>query len=112
MQGSVYAKQEMRHEDNHREVERILNVFKPNEMKQISEIAPGIHNWGVEGKFAEDSVCRESLSDDMRIAVLVGMLPKELQDIVLQTASITDQAQYEPIRDTYFEQIQTESEHR
>ena len=47
----------------------------------------------MKSRFAEDS------NNDIKLAVLVGILPKGYQDIVLQTTSVTDKVQYENIRD-------------
>ena len=41
----------------------------------------------------------------MKMAVLIGMQPKEYQDIILQTTSVTDKAKYEDIRDNVLNMV-------
>ena len=80
------------------------DVIKTLEMKQNVDIVPGIHKW--ESKVLSlKSRFGEGLSDDMKLAILVGMLPKEYQDIVLQTTSVADKVKCENIRDNILNMV-------
>ena len=59
-----------------------LEVVSPGAIQGTEDMIPGIHKW--EGKVAcLKTRYNESLSDSLKLAIFVGMLPKEYQDVVL-----------------------------
>ena len=62
------------------------------------EIAPGIHKW--EAKVAAlKNRYEQDLGDNRKLAIWVGMLPKEYQDMVLQNSTMMSQIKYDAARD-------------
>ena len=46
-----------------------------------------------------DRYQKKDLDDDLKIAILLGMVPKDYQEIILQTAMTTDDLKYPTCRD-------------
>jgi hypothetical protein len=79
-------------------LQSFLDVVKPQAMKGTQEIVSGIHKWetrvtGLKSRYGED------LNDNLKMAILIGMLPKEYQDLVMQTSCMTNKMSYSGIRD-------------
>ena len=59
-----------------------LDVVTPSAIKGVKDVVSGIHKW--EGKVtALGSRHGEHLNGKMKLAILIGMIPKEFQDMVL-----------------------------
>ena len=72
-------------------------VVRPKDLK-ASEVSKGIQAW--EGKLgALKSRYNEDLNGNIKLAILIGMLPREYQDLVLNTSVLSSQVSYEAMRD-------------
>ena len=74
-----------------------MEAARPNALK-ASAISKGIHAWeskvnAVKNRYNED------LNGNIKLAILIGMLPKEYQDMCLQTSCMTTKIIYESMRD-------------
>jgi hypothetical protein len=79
-------------------LQSFLDVVKPQAMKGTQDIVSGIHKWetrvtGLKSRYGED------LNDNLKLAILIGMLPKDYQDLVMQTSCMTNKMSYSGIRD-------------
>ena len=65
----------------------------------MHDLIPGVHRW--EAKVAAPkSRYQEDLDDTLKQAIFVGMLSKEYQDVIWQSASMTKELRtYENARD-------------
>ena len=61
-----------------------LEVVAPSGMKNSGEVISGIHKWETKEALLR-SRFEESMSDKLKIAIILGMLPKEYQEMVLQS---------------------------
>ena len=74
-----------------------LDVVGPPVLKSVNDVLSGVPKW--EGKIA----CllnrhREDLSDQMKLAISINMMPREYQDVGMQM-SIGRKLKYEELRD-------------
>ena len=74
-----------------------MDAVRPNPLK-TSEISKGIHAWETKVSTLK-SLYNEELNSNIKLAVLIGMLPKEYQDMCLQTSCMTTKMTYEDLRD-------------
>ena len=75
-----------------------LDVVTPYAIKGVKDVVSGIHKW--EGKVtALGSRHGENLNGKMKLAILIGMIPKEFQDMVLQNTGMSQKMQYQDTRD-------------
>ena len=79
-------------------LQSFLDVVSPTAIKGISEIVSGIHKW--ESKVAAlKSRYNEDVNSNLKFAILIGMLPKDYQDMILQNSCMTNKVSYEVARD-------------
>ena len=81
-----------------------LEVINPPGLKGMGDVVPGVQRWenrcGMLGNRYGDTI-----SPKIRIAVLIGLLPKEYQDLILQNGSLLKEGEvpnFETIRDFVF----------
>ena len=63
----------------------LLGVLRPSEIKGVKEVPKKLEEWEIKVRDLE-SEFGEKLSDNIKLAVFIGMLPKELQDEVYRSA--------------------------
>ena len=67
-------------------LQTFLEVVSPGGIKSSREVISGIHQ-----REAKEALLRsrfdEAMSDKLKLAIMVGMIPKEYQEMVLQTYS-------------------------
>ncbi len=74
-----------------------LEVITPGGLK-VKEIAAGIHKW--EAKVAVlAQTFGEIIWGNIKLAILIGMLPKDFQDMAMQNGSMMSVMKYENVRD-------------
>ncbi len=74
-----------------------LDVVGPPALKSVNDVLSGVPKW--EGKIASlFNRHREELSDQMRLAIFINMMPKEYQDVGMQM-SVGRKLKYEELRD-------------
>ena len=67
-----------------------LEVVSPTAVRNVGVIITGIHRW--ESRVAASkSECSEELPDLMKLAILIGMLPKEYQVLTMQTSVVKEE---------------------
>ncbi len=72
-------------------------VITPAVLK-FKDIVTGIHSW--ERKIALlETKFNERITENIKLAVLIGMLPKEYQDICIQASCVMEKMTYEKMRD-------------
>jgi len=77
-----------------------LDVVGPPALKSVQEVLVGVPRW--EGKIASlFNRHREELSDQMKLAIFINMMPREYQDVGMQM-SIGRKLKYEELRDHFF----------
>ena len=64
----------------------LLDVVKPEVLKNIWEVIPGIDRW--ESRVAVLRDQEENLSPNVRTAILVSMLPKYFQEQVIESGKL------------------------
>ena len=61
-----------------------LEVVNPPTLRNWGEIIPGIHKWETRlGNLSNRY--HEEIGNSLKLAIMVGMLPKEYQDMVMRT---------------------------
>ena len=74
-----------------------LDVVGPPVLKSVNDVLSGVPKW--EGKIAQlFNRHREELSDQMKLAIFINMMPKEYQDEGMKM-SIGRKLKYEELRD-------------
>ena len=68
-------------------------------IKNANEVTAGIHKWETKMTTLMDRFKKKDLDDDLKIAILLGMVPKDYQEIILQTAMTTEDLKYTTCRD-------------
>ena len=76
-----------------------MAVVNPDKITRVEDVQKKLATW--EANIAKlKSRYGEDVSGKIKMAIFVGMLPKELQDLVLQNSAMTsDDIPYEKIRD-------------
>ena len=77
-----------------------LEVVSPPPVRGLGDVIPSIHRW--EAKVAAlKSRYGEEVAGNLKHAIFIGMMPKELQDVLWQNASMVREAKstYESSRD-------------
>ena len=75
-----------------------LEVVTPKPIKSVMELSKGVHDW--EAKVTQlNERYREQIGDKLKLAILVGMLPQEYKDLVLQMGAKEGDLDYEGVRD-------------
>ena len=76
-----------------------LEVVHADKLKGSSEVIAGVQKWERKvGELAQRY--GEKLSDNLKMAILVGILPKDFQDMVFQNGVLgTGKMEYQEIRD-------------
>ena len=75
----------------------LLGVLRPSEIKMVKEVPKRMEEWEMKVKDLEREF-DEKLSPNIKLAVFVGMLPKELQDEVYRSAE-NGKAEFEKAKD-------------
>ena len=79
-------------------LQAFLDVVKPPSIKNTQDLVSGVNKWEVKVTALKSRYAKD-LDSEMRLAILIGMLPKEHQDMIMQTGCMTDKMTYEGIRD-------------
>jgi hypothetical protein len=79
-------------------LQAFLEVVNPQGIKSLVDVVSGIHKWEAKVALLKSRFSKE-VDGDFKLAILVGMLPKEFQDMVLQNSSIMTEISYEGSRD-------------
>ena len=75
-----------------------LEVVNPPPIKTEGEVVVGVHKW--ESKVtALNRRYKEELGETLKVAIFIGMVPKEYQDIILQQNCGRKKVEYGEIRD-------------
>ena len=76
----------------------VSNVISPPQVKNIKDLPRALQEWeALTAKLSRDF--SEVLSENVRIAVLVGMLPKDFQELVFQWGSLGKDLGFAEVRD-------------
>ena len=75
----------------------LLGVLRPSEIKNVKEVPKRMEEWEIKVKDLEREF-DEKLSPNIKLAVFVGMMPKELQDEVYRSAE-NGKAEFEKAKD-------------
>ena len=75
-----------------------LSVVKPEGIKSVMDLTKGIHKWEADIASLENRF-DEGIKERLKSAILIGMIPKEYQDMVLQTFAVSTDFQLSGIRD-------------
>ena len=79
-------------------LQTFIEGVSPPHIKSTGDIIPGIHRW--EAKLAIlKSRHGEEINGNLRIAIFLGMLPKEYQDMIMQQSVMLKDVSYENWRD-------------
>ena len=80
-------------------LQAFLEVVNPPQIKKIQDIVAMVHKW--ESRVAAlKRRYQEDINDKIRLAILLGMLPQEYQDMIMQTSVLKEgKMKYEPARD-------------
>ena len=70
----------------------------PPQVKGSAEIIPGIHKWEAQLAVLK-SRYGEEINGNLRMAIFLGMLPKEYQDLIMQQSVMLKDVSYEHWRD-------------
>ena len=66
-------------------LQAFLEVVNPPQIKKIQDIVAMVHKW--ESRVAAlKRRYQEDINDQIRLAILMGMLPQEYQDMIMQTS--------------------------
>ena len=69
-------------------LQQFMEVVSPEGIKKSNDLVSKIHNWEARVVVFLARHEKETLSENMRLAILVGMLPKEYQEILMQSGSL------------------------
>ena len=73
-------------------------VLSPQPVKDIRLLEKAIEEWELKaGKLRAES--QEQLSDNVMVAIITGMAPKDLQDMVFQIGRAGERLKYQEVRD-------------
>ena len=74
-------------------------MVNPPQIKKIGDIVAMVHKW--ESRVAASKRrYQEDTNDQIRLAILMGMLPQEYQDMIMQTSVFKEEkVKYESVRD-------------
>ena len=75
-----------------------LEVVAPTPIKRADELIGGIHRWETKVALLLNRY-KEDINDRLKLAIVVGMLPKEYQDLVWQNSSRVKNTTYEESKD-------------
>ena len=75
-----------------------MEAVKPEGIRSVAEVPSGIHRWEAKVSALKNRY-DEEIKESLKSAILVGMLPKEFQDMVLQFFSGSKQFKFEEVRD-------------
>ena len=78
-----------------------MDSVSPPSIKSGMGIVKGVHEWEASVSTLK---CRynEEINTNNRLAILIGMLPKEYQDICIQASCVMEKMTYEKMRDHIF----------
>ena len=72
-------------------------VITPGNLK-FKDIASGIHSWERKISLLETTF-NERITENIKLAVLIGMLPKDYQDMAMQNVGLMSDMKYKEVRD-------------
>lgn len=75
-----------------------LKVVNPSKMKDETEIVGAINSWEAE-VLALKKRLDEKVSESMKTAILIAILPKDLQDNLYERGHVTEYLTYEAVRE-------------
>ena len=75
-----------------------LEVVAPPGIKGMGDIVAGIHKWETKVALLSNRF-KEDINDRLKVAIAIGMMPKDYQDMVLQRYSSTGDIRYDQMRD-------------
>ena len=75
-----------------------LGVVRPEGIRSVMDLTKGIHKWEADVASLKNRF-NEGISERVKSATLIGMIPKEYQDMVLQKFALTAEFQFSEIRD-------------
>ena len=76
----------------------LMEVISPGEIKAVADVTRKVEEWEVKMCKVE-SEYGERISDSIRVAVLISMIPKELQDIALQMGKLGEDIAYQEVKE-------------
>ena len=76
----------------------LSTVLSPHAVKDVRQLERAVEEWELKvGKLRSEF--EETLSDNVKVAILTGMAPKDLQDMVFQMGRAGEQLKYLEVRD-------------
>ena len=74
----------------------LLEILTPGAIKEDRDIPRGVEEWELKcAKVKEEYGEREGLRNRMMVAVLIAMIPKEMQDMVYQMGRLDEDLPYQ-----------------
>ena len=68
-------------------------------MKETRDVPRVVEEWEVKSARIADEYKGEGLTEGMKVAVLIMMLPRELQEMVYQMGNVGEELRYQEVRD-------------
>ena len=76
----------------------LMEILVPGMVKEVRDVPRAVEEWEVKcARVAEEY--GEKLSEGMRVAVLIMMLPKDMQEMVYQMGKVGEDLMYQEVRD-------------
>ena len=76
----------------------LTEVISPGVVKDIRNLPKTVENWEAR-KNRLKLEFKEDLSDNLAVAILVSMIPRDFQDMVFQMGGVGDKLKYQEVRD-------------
>ena len=76
----------------------LMEILVPGMVKEVRDVPRAVEEWEVKcARVAEEY--GEKLSEGMRVAVLIMMLPKDMQEMIYQMGKVGEDLTYQEVRD-------------
>jgi hypothetical protein len=77
-----------------------MDVLTPGNIKEVRDVPRLIEEWELKcARVKEEHGSEEGLAEGMMVAVLISIIPKELQDMVFQMGRAGEDLPYQEVRD-------------